>query len=367
MAETTVAYKCPNCAAPLSFQPGAANVTCEYCDEEFSVETVEKMFQKEQERAAKAAQAEEAKWDTGGAGSEWDAAEAEALKSFTCSACGATLVCDENTMATECCYCGNPTMVPSRFDGMLKPDYVIPFVKTKKDAVAALKKFYEGKMLLPAAFTANNRVEAIQPMYVPFWLFDSAVTANANFRAESSNVYETSDETVTETSVYDCEREGTMHFSRIPVDGSEKMDDTYMESIEPFDYSALVPFSASYLTGYLADKYDVDAEAAVPRADERVEVSAVGVLEGTVTGYDSVEMKEKYIAKDGGKVAYAMAPVWILTTKYTGKAYTFMMNGQTGKMVGSLPYDRNKALLYPLVPAAIMIPIAYFIAKMMLT
>ena len=173
-----VAYKCPNCAAPLSFKPGAENVTCEYCGAEFTVDTVEKMFQKEQERAAKAAQAEKAKWDTAGAGSEWDAAETEALKSFTCSACGATLVCDENTMATECCYCGNPTMVPSRFDGMMKPDYVIPFVKTKKDAVAALKKFYEGKMLLPAAFTANNRVEDIQPMYVPFWPFDSEVTAH---------------------------------------------------------------------------------------------------------------------------------------------------------------------------------------------
>ena len=341
MADTTVAYKCPNCAAPLSFKPGAENVTCEYCGAEFTVDTVEKMFQKEQERAAKAAQAEKAKWDTAGAGSEWDAAETEALKSFTCSACGATLVCDENTMATECCYCGNPTMVPSRFDGMMKPDYVIPFVKTKKDAVAALKKFYEGKMLLPAAFTAN-------------------------FRAESVNVYDTEDETITETSVYDCEREGTMRFSRIPVDGSEKMDDTYMESIEPFDYSALVPFSASYLTGYLADKYDVDAEAAVPRADERVETSAVGVLQDTVTGYDNVAVKEQFIAKEGGKVAYAMAPVWILTTKYAGKAYTFMLNGQTGKMVGSLPYDKNKSLLYPLVPAVIVLPIVYFIAKMFL-
>lgn len=157
-----------------------------------------------------------------------------------------------------------------------------------------------------------------------------------------------------------------MRFSRIPVDGSEKMDDTYMESIEPFDYSALVPFSASYLTGYLADKYDVDAEAAVPRADERVETSAVGVLQDTVTGYDNVAVKEQFIAKEGGKVAYAMAPVWILTTKYAGKAYTFMMNGQTGKMVGSLPYDKNKSLLYPLVPAVIVLPIVYFIAKMFL-
>ena len=33
--------------------------------------------------------------------------------------------CDNNTMATECCYCGNPTMIASRFDSIkgLKPDY----------------------------------------------------------------------------------------------------------------------------------------------------------------------------------------------------------------------------------------------------
>ena len=73
-------------------------------------------------------------------------------------------------------------------------------------------------------------------MYVPFWLFDSDVTASAEFRAETDTVYETNDETVTETSVYRCDRQGTMRFQRIPVDGSQKMDDTYMESIEPYDY-----------------------------------------------------------------------------------------------------------------------------------
>ena len=125
-------------------------------------------------------------------------------------------------------------------------------------------------------------------MYVPFWLFDSAVKAHAGFQATRVRVYETSDERVTETSYYDCERSGTMAFARIPVDGSEKMDDTYMESIEPFDYTGMVPFSSAFLTGFLADKYDVDAEASVPRADKRVEHSAVGVLEESVTGYDTV-------------------------------------------------------------------------------
>ena len=366
MADTSVSYKCPNCSAPLTFLPGNDKVTCEYCGTEFEVKTIEEMFAKQEERAAQAEEAKEAKWDTAHAGSEFTEDETAFLKSFTCSTCGAELVCDENTMATECCYCGNPTMIPSRFKGMLKPDYVIPFKKTKEDAVAALKKFYEGRKLLPDAFTANNRVEDIQPMYVPFWLFDSEVTASAAFKAENDVVFDTADSVITETSVYDVERIGTMKFERIPVDGSEKMDDAYMESIEPFDYSEMVPFTTAYLTGYLADKYDVTAEDSVPRADKRVEYSAAGVLEETVTGYMRHQVESCAIRKDVGSVKYALVPVWILTTRYQNQPYTFMMNGQTGKFVGSLPWDKGKASKYQAIATLIPLPIIYFIAKFLL-
>ena len=54
------------------------------------------------------------------------------------------------------------------------------------------------------------------------------------------------------------------------MDGSSKMVDELMESIEPFDFSEAVPFQTAYLAGYMADKYDVDAEESVERANERV-------------------------------------------------------------------------------------------------
>ncbi len=347
MADASLSYTCPNCGAPLSFTPGAQNITCEYCGTTFSIKTLEEIYGKEQVQAAKAAAAKEAKWKTEGAGSEWSAEELAMMHAFTCSSCGAEIVCDENTMATECCYCGNPTMLPSRFTGMLKPDFVIPFKKTKEEAVAALEEFYKGKRLLPDKFTANNRVQAIQGMYVPFWLFNSDISASGVYRAENDMVVTTSDAIITTTSVYRCERSGTMRFERIPVDGSKKMADDYMESIEPFDYSELVPFSSAYLSGFLADKYDVDAEAAVSRADERVCRSAEGCLENTVTGYMRTgSMEQCAIYKENGLVQYAMVPVWILTTQYEGKPYTFVMNGQTGRLVGSLPADKNKLNLY---------------------
>ena len=79
---------------------------------------------------------------------------------------------------------------------------------------------------------------------------------------------------------------------------------------------------------------------------------------------DRVELKEDVISKDEGAVSYAMAPVWILTTRYQNQPYTFMMNGQTGKMIGSLPYDKQKANLYWAGSSLILTVVFYFIAKL---
>ena len=89
MAETSVGYKCPNCSAPLTFLPGHDKVTCEYCGTELEVKTIEEMYAAKEVAAAKAQAAKEAKWDTSAAGSEWEADEAEQMKAFTCSSCGA--------------------------------------------------------------------------------------------------------------------------------------------------------------------------------------------------------------------------------------------------------------------------------------
>ena len=368
MPDTSVSCKCPKCGAPLTFLPGHNHVTCEFCDAKISIAEMDALFAQKQEKAVDAAEKKEAQWNIENVSGTWDDAETVHMMIQTCSSCGAELVSDGNTMATECAYCGSPNMIPRRFDGMLRPDVIIPFKKTKDEAVAALTEFYKGKRLLPKEFTSENRIKEIQSMYVPFWLFDSKVHASATFSAESDRVTETADEIITETSHYTCERSGSMAFERIPVDGSERMDDSYMESIEPFDYSELEPFSAAYLTGHVADKYDVDAEASAPRADARVETSAVGVLENTVTGYDRCSLDgEAHIIKEDGNVSYAMAPVWILTTKFDGKPYTFMMNGQTGKVVGSVPVDKTKVLLYSIIPAILSIPIFYYIVKFMMS
>lgn len=161
VAETSVSYKCPRCGAPLSFLPGRDTVSCEYCGTEFEIAAIEAMFAREQEAARRAAETREAEFDTAAAGGEWSPEESGAMVMQTCSACGAELVSDGNTMATECAYCGSPNMMPAKFEGMVKPDFILPFKKTKKEAQEALQAFYKGKYLLPDGFAGANRTKDI--------------------------------------------------------------------------------------------------------------------------------------------------------------------------------------------------------------
>ena len=362
----SVNYVCPKCSAPLSFLPGKDKVDCEYCGSTFEIKAIEELYAQQQAMTRAAEHSAKNDWDPAQAGKEWGAAEADGMQAFSCPTCGAEIVCDANTMATECCYCGNPTMMPTRFTGMLRPDFVIPFKKTKDQAVAALKNFYEGKRLLPDNFTAGNRIKEIQGLYVPFWLFDSTANGHIQYTATKVRRYTSGDDDVTETSYYKCLRSGTAEFEKIPADGSTKMDDTYMESIEPFDYSALQEFSSAYFTGYLADKYDVDAQTSAERANTRVESSMVKLFHRTMDEYDSYSVEAKSISKENGTVSYAMVPVWILTTKYEGKPYTFMMNGQTGKLIGSLPIDKGKLRKYSLMTFAASCIGCYILGRLLL-
>jgi hypothetical protein len=119
------------------------------------------------------------------------------------------------------------------------------------------------------------------------------------------------------------------------------MDDTLMESIEPFNIGDAVDFQTAYLSGYLADKYDVDAEASIARANQRIKKSTEEAFASTVQGYTSVVPESTTINLQNGRARYALYPVWILTTQWNGQKFTFGINGQTGKIAGDLPMDKN--------------------------
>ena len=331
-------YKCPCCDGGIVFDAASQNMKCPWCGTEFELETLEGY-----ENELKNDKESNMQWDTDGK-QEWNEEEKAVLRSYVCDSCGGELICDSTTAATECPYCKNPVVVTDRLSGTLRPDVVIPFKIDKKAAVAALKNHYKGKKLLPKVFADENRLDEIKGIYVPFWLFDADAEASIRYRATRMRMWSDSRYDYTETSFYSVSRDGSLSFERVPVDGSVKIADDLMESLEPFDFSQATDFNTAYLSGYLADKYDVDAKSSIPRANERIKKSTEDAFAATVTGYHSVTPVSSSINLTEGKALYALYPVWLLSTEWNGKKYTFAMNGQTGKFVGNLPLDKKAYL-----------------------
>lgn len=333
-------YKCPNCGGAISFDSTLQKMKCPYCDAEFEVEAL-----KQYDEALQQNVEDDMHWDTS-AGSQWQEGEQEGLRSYVCKSCGGEIVGDESLAASSCPFCGNPIVVMGQFAGDLKPDYVIPFRLDKKAAKESLQNHLKGKVLLPKAFKDQNHIDEIKGVYVPFWLFDTDADARICYRATMVKTWSDQNYDYSATDHYIVLRAGSIGFNHVPVDGSEKMADDLMESIEPFDSSQAVPFQTAYLAGYMADKYEVNAEESVERANQRVKQSTASAFAQTAQGYTTITPESTSITLHGGKAKYALYPVWLLNTTWNNKQYTFAMNGQTGKFVGDLPIDQKAALLW---------------------
>ena len=285
MGVESVNYQCPACGGPLRYDGAKALLVCDHCDSEFALADIEARYAAKQESAEERAQA--VAGNAGGAAQAGAATEAESLNgAYVCSSCAAELVCDDTTAVSECPYCGNPV-------------------------VAA-------------------------------WLMDADAAGSATFEATRTRRHYEGDDEFFDTEQFNVEREGSVSFERIPVDGSSKMPDAHMDAIEPFDYGALVPYSVAYMPGFVANRYDEDAETCRGRAEKRIDTSVRQALENSIEGYDDVTCDSCEVEKNWADPVYALMPVWMLGTIWEGEQFLFAMNGQTGRLVGDLPVDKKK-------------------------
>lgn len=324
-------YKCPNCGGCLHFGEDNQQMTCPYCDSTFDIDQI--LTHNVQ---LDASEAPEFQWEQPQT-ENLSESEQNALKSFVCPSCGGEILTEETTAATFCPYCDNPTILPGRVSGGLKPDGVIPFKTGKEDAKAAFLKLCKGKPLLPAYFTQEQRVEKITGIYVPFWLYDCDGDFRGHYKATRVHHWSDRNYSYTRTEYFHLVRSADASFVSIPMDASKKMENAIMESIEPYDYSQVVDFETAYLSGFLADKYDVESIEGQDRVKQRVSSSMTGLIGNTIIGYATVMPIAQQLNVKHGKAKYVLLPVWMLHTKYKDKTYVFAMNGQTGKMTGTFP------------------------------
>lgn len=329
----SVEYKCPNCNADLKFNPTTQKLECEYCLSSFTVEEIKQVCANTENSIPE---------------------EAVQLKEdfennthlYRCKSCGAEIIADSEQTALFCYYCHNPVILAGKMGGEFKPDKVIGFKLTKENAIASFKKWVGKRWFVPSDFKSEQQIEKLTGLYVPFWLADCHI--NADYKAIGKKVrsWTSGNYRYTETNEYRIVREGTLTTRGIPADGETKIEDLLMEAIEPFDYKELKDFSMSYLSGFFADKYDVDKAAVFPRIRVRATQASSAYIKGTIGGYTTVIPSVQQFNIVNTDWNYTMLPVWFLSYNYKNRIYEFAVNGQTGKLAGTPPLAKGKLALF---------------------
>lgn len=333
--------KCPGCAAILKFNPKEQCWKCEYCGQNYTLEQLQKHNN-----------ASNLKYQ------ENKTIKTEEVDSYHCKNCGATIVADTHTTATFCVYCGNTAILKEKIQNNRMPDLIIPFNSTKEDAVSAFKKISKGRPLMPKFFNKQENIEKIKGIYIPFWIYSLNVSGNAQLKGEKVKRWSIGDTTYVKTDIYNMLREGSMNFNRVPVDGSTRFTDDIMNTIEPFDYKGLKEYNHAYLSGFFAEKYDVETSDAYKIALSRINQSIRETLLESCKEFSRVSLENNNITPKSVKEEYILLPVWMVNVKYNNKMYLFAMNGQTKEFVGNIPIDINKTIIYSIL---------IFIASLILT
>lgn len=330
-------HKCPNCGADMVFDPDSGMLSCESCGSKENIANMPKIDPDDIDEVNGDFQDFETS-------SDFQTFQDEDARQYCCPNCGAVIISQEETLSTVCTFCGAGMILGDRLGGDLAPAKIIPFTITKQQAQNAFKRWAKNGVLTPSGFANADRIKNITGIYVPFWLYDLDGRGEAGATCTKVLNYRQGDYDITETKYYDVYRKVQLNYVKVPVDASVKMDDEMMDRLEPYDYKNLKDFNTPYLSGYQAEKNDYTDKELFPRVKKRA-VSFVGdYINGSISGYSSTDFLYKNIDVQQRHAEYTLLPVWLVCYDYKNGEHNFMMNGQTGKVVGKPPLSINKIL-----------------------
>lgn len=324
-----LSFKCPNCGGPVTFDAAKQLFDCEYCGGEFDEATLTAYAQQEeQKRAADAA-------------ADAEAEESGETVIYNCPSCGAEIVTDNTTAATYCYFCHNPVVLTGRLANEYRPDRVLPFAIDREQAISKFLAWTKGKKFVPKDFFAKKQIESISGVYYPYWMADYQGQAHFEGEGTTTSTSRFGDHQVTTTKYYQVIRDAEVEYRNLARPALTKADRKLSDGVHPFDMSQARNFSTSFLSGFMAEKRDVEASAVRPEIEQEVR----GYVEADIrdkSGYNSLTGRTETNFHHV-QYHYCLLPTWVLTYKgKDGQTYHYAMNGQNGRLCGVLPIDKGK-------------------------
>lgn len=320
-------YKCPNCNGALEYDPALDKMQCAHCGNAYFMwELDEDAVEYHQELPTQSEIEEEKKLDFTEERTIYDEPEFIECKVYTCSSCGAELSVSDKEVSTYCAYCGQPTIVYNRVDKTQKPKYIIPFRITKEEAEIAIREKFDKGLFVPSKIK-NFESERVIGIYLPYFLYDVYYVDKLRVASNNSSIFIDAD----------CD------FVQVCHDASKAVNDELAQALEPYNMSELEAFNPRYMSGFYTDRFDVLPET----LSNSVFCKCRTMFEDEIRRRfnnreaDLLGSNPKFEIK---KTEYAFLPVWFMTFRHKNRPYTMMVNGQTGKVVGTIPERKGKAV-----------------------
>lgn len=371
-----ITHKCPNCGGPLTFEPSDQKFHCPYCLSIFTADEVSE-FEAKQKAAQMKDEAPTAATGTDDSANAQAPPEATAttdsdaagnMELYLCPSCGAEIVTDATTAATYCYYCHNPVVLQGRLSGKFLPDKVLPFTVSKDEATKKFLAWSQSKQFVPKAFFNADQVEKLTGVYFPYWNTNAEAEGGINGMGTSLRVWIVGDIEYTETKQYEVRRAGKIKFRDLVKNAlSKNTQQKMVESVQPFHLDQAVNFKDQYLSGFQAEKRDIEYDALQKNLQGELKGYAENLLRGTVGTFSSFVVNNSHLEMVDQQKEYMLLPVWLVTYQADDdrkKTYYYAMNGQTGKVAGILPISYKKLGLVSFGIFAALLAVLLFVGYM---
>ena len=350
-------FPCESCGAALTFEPGTTVLKCAHCGHENRIPDLDQPIQEVDFRATLESLKERAPEST------------ERL--VTCESCGASFTLAPDAHAGECPYCGSSVVTDTGEARQLKPASLVPFQLTQAAAAERLGAWLKGLWFAPSGLARYARNEGgFLGVYAPHWTFDAETASRYSGergvfvqvpRTMSTMVkgrMQTRTVMVTETRWTRVRGFVRRHFDDVLVLASRHLPQKLAGKLFTWQLGQLVPYQDAYLAGFRAEAYQVDLEAAFAEAKEimagQIRSDVMADIGGNVQRVHEVETSYAKIS-----FKHILLPIWMAAYRYRGRAFSFVVNGQTGEVRGERPWSWVKIGLAVAVAVAVATA-AYF-------
>jgi DNA-directed RNA polymerase subunit RPC12/RpoP len=345
-------FPCKQCGANVQYAPGTKTLACPYCGTTNEIPESGTVVEELDYQA----------WLTKVA----DEHPTDEVLTVKCEKCAAEATLPPNVTADLCPFCGSPIVAEAVSKRRIKPQGLLPFHVTRDQAMAAFRAWVRGLWFAPGSLRSNADAEAgIKGIYIPCWTYDadtqSDYTGQRGDDYWETETYTTVEngKTVTRTRQV---RKTRWHYVSGMVDNrfndllvlaTTSLPRKYAEALEPWDLGSVIAYSDEYLSGFVAQSYQVDLpggfEMARQMMVEPIEQTIRQDIGGDHQSIDSVRTRYYNIT-----FKHLLLPVWMSAYRYNGRTFRFLVNARTGEVQGERPYSAGKIILLVVLILAVV-------------